>query len=115
MIKLEGSVYGLRTAPKAWFDKVAADLKKLGAKQHPHGPMCFMFFTKGGEVMGAIGVYVDDFLFIESELPEWKAMMKKIKALYSWGEHDYSEFILCGTQYRQNSDFSICLDQRGVC
>ena len=35
IIKLEGSVYGLRTAPKAWFARVVADLTKLGAKQHP--------------------------------------------------------------------------------
>ena len=35
VIKLEGSVYGLRTAPKAWFSKVATDLKKIGAVQHP--------------------------------------------------------------------------------
>ena len=28
VIKLEGSVYGLRTAPKAWFSKVATDLKR---------------------------------------------------------------------------------------
>ena len=30
LIKFEDSVYGLRTAPKAWFGKVAADFKNLG-------------------------------------------------------------------------------------
>ena len=63
--------------------------------------------------MGAIGVYVDGFLFVDSELPEWKTTMANIKSLYSWGKHDYSNFVLCATQCRQPSNFSITLYQRG--
>ena len=35
VIKFEGSVYGPRTAPMAWFARVVADLTRLAAKQHP--------------------------------------------------------------------------------
>ena len=43
IIKLEGSVDGLRTAPKAWLAKVVADLTRLGATQHPLDQCVFMF------------------------------------------------------------------------
>jgi hypothetical protein len=112
VIKLEGSVYGLRTAPKAWFAKVTTDLLSLGAVQHPLDQCVFIFFDKQGKLMGAIGVYVDDFLFAETDGSEWKSMMKKIKDKYTWGKHDYQNFILCGVQYRQDSDYSITMDQR---
>ena len=68
LIKLEGSVHGLRAAPKVWFQKVAADVKKLGAVQHPLGQGVFMFFPKATpgqhpQLLDAMGVYVSDFLF----------------------------------------------------
>ena len=65
-----------------------------------------------GKLLGAIGVYVDDFLFVESEDPAWKKIMTQIKGLYTWGKHDYKEFVLCGVGYKQLTDFSIVLDQR---
>ena len=86
VIKLEGSVYGLRTAPKAWFTRVAKDPKALGAKQHPLDQCVFMFYSPDNTMLGALGVYVDDFLFAESDHPEWTPMMSKVKALYSWGQ-----------------------------
>ena len=46
VIKLEGSVYGLRTATKAWLQKAATDLKSLGAIQHPLDQCVFMFYSK---------------------------------------------------------------------
>ena len=63
-------------------------------------------------MLGAIGVYVDDFLFAESNCPEWQKLMKRIKDNYQWGKHDYQEFVLCGVQYRQNSDYGVTMDQR---
>ena len=67
---MEGSVHGLRTAPKAWLAKVVAYLTRLGAKQHPLDQCVYMFYTETAEVAGANGVYIDDFLFVESKLPE---------------------------------------------
>ena len=55
---------------------------------------------------------MDDFQFIESADGEWKALVQNIKALYSWGKHDYAKFMLCGVQYLQHPDFSITMGQR---
>ena len=43
-IKLQCSVYGLRAAPKAWFQKVVVDLKRLGAVQHHLAQCVFILF-----------------------------------------------------------------------
>ena len=62
IIQFTGSVYGLRTAPKAWFQLVESDLtKKLHFRQHQLDPCVFMMYEKN-ELVGIIGVYVDDFL-----------------------------------------------------
>eukprot|EP00974_Lingulodinium_polyedra_P078648 7617409-Lingulodinium_polyedra.AAC.1 len=46
--------------------------------------------------IGALGVYVDDFLLVEPEDPEWEDLMKKTKGLYQRGKHDDYDFTLCG-------------------
>jgi hypothetical protein len=62
IIQFTGSVYGLRTAPKAWFQLVDSDLtKKLHFRQHQLDPCVFMRY-ENNELVGIIGVYVDDFL-----------------------------------------------------
>ena len=74
-----------------------------------------MFFSKDGSqrLLGAIGVYVDDFLFVESEDEGWKVIMRKNKwcILFRLG-HDYDSVVLCGVQYRQHPDWSVSMDQR---
>eukprot|EP00974_Lingulodinium_polyedra_P096779 9380361-Lingulodinium_polyedra.AAC.1 len=60
--------------------------------------MCSGTFRR---LTGALGVYVDDFLCVESEEPEWKVLTTKTKGLYTWGKHDYYDFTLCGVRYRQ--------------
>ena len=57
-------------------------------------------------LIGALVVYVDDCLFVESEDPEWKDLMTKIKGFYTWGKHDYYDFALCGVRYHQGHDWS---------
>eukprot|EP00974_Lingulodinium_polyedra_P034345 3303683-Lingulodinium_polyedra.AAC.1 len=57
--------------------------------------------TTPRRLIGALGVYVDDFLFVESEDPEWKDLMKNIKGLYQWGKHNYYDFTLRGVRCRQ--------------
>ena len=54
VIKLEGSVYGLITAPHAWFQKIAADLKGLGARQHPLDQCVFMLCTSDNKLLGTV-------------------------------------------------------------
>ena len=71
-----------------------------------------MFYTKSGGLAGAIGVYVDDFLFVESRLSDWAAIMKSVKALYSWGEAWILDFCAVWNAIQATTDYSATLDQR---
>ena len=51
----------------------------------PIDQCAFMFYTESGEVAGAIGVYVDDFLFVGGGGEVWSKIMASVKSLYSWG------------------------------
>ena len=61
VLTLMGSAYGLRTAPRNWYQRVKRDLQNLGWKVHLLGTCEFLLYLKG-EIIGICGVYVDDFL-----------------------------------------------------
>ena len=60
ILKLTGSVYGLRNAPRAWYKtSVRKDLEALGWRCHQLDQCVFLKYD-GGELVGMCGVYVDD-------------------------------------------------------
>ena len=58
--------------------------------------------SKRGELIGIIGVYVDDFLIAGDNNKEWVSIKNKMINLYSWGKWEKTEFSLCGVQYKQH-------------
>eukprot|EP00974_Lingulodinium_polyedra_P041948 4027387-Lingulodinium_polyedra.AAC.1 len=58
-------------------------------------------------LIGPLGVYVDRFLFVESDDPEWKALMNSVRILYAWGQHEYHDLALRGVRYRHPHDWTI--------
>ena len=61
ILKLTGSVYGLRNAPRAWYHRVRNDLEALGWRVHQLDQCVFLKYD-GDELIGVCGVYVDDFI-----------------------------------------------------
>ena len=61
ILKLTGSVYGLRNAPRAWYKRVRKDLEALGWRCHQLDQCVFLKYD-GEELVGICGVYVDDFI-----------------------------------------------------
>eukprot|EP00974_Lingulodinium_polyedra_P010297 989051-Lingulodinium_polyedra.AAC.1 len=45
LLKLEGSVYGFRTAPKVWGAMVAKDMQELGFVRHPLDQTVFVLYA----------------------------------------------------------------------
>ena len=58
--KLKRALYGLRTAPKAWFNELTVFLSSRGFKPCPDEPCIFINEDSGLIIF----FYVDDFLFI---------------------------------------------------
>ena len=53
IMKLEAAVYGLRNAPKAWYERLKGDLLRLGAKLHQLDTCMFQVFD-GDRLVGLI-------------------------------------------------------------
>ena len=72
ILKLTGSVYGLRNAPRAWYKRVKNDLESQGWRVHQLDQCVFLLYDKG-ELIGTCGVYVDDFIIAgKTNDPRWR-------------------------------------------
>ena len=84
MLKLETAEDGLRNVPRAWWKRVVRDLTETGWVQHQLDQYTFMFMN-GTELVGLIGVHVDDFLVAGcDDDPVLSAALSKLKGTFQW-------------------------------
>jgi len=61
--RLIHSLYGLRQAPKLWFEKLSSHLRSMGLRQSTTSPCIFTgVLIKGGPPV-YVGIYVDDIIY----------------------------------------------------
>jgi hypothetical protein len=60
------SLYGLKRAPKLWFDMLSSHLKTMGLKNSDNSPCLFMGTIIEGEPPIYVGIYVDDIIYFSS-------------------------------------------------
>ena len=51
ILRLLGSAYGLRTAPRSWYLRVKADLESLGWRMHQMEPCVFLSTMTKGKIL----------------------------------------------------------------
>jgi hypothetical protein len=61
--KLLHSLYGLRRAPKLWFDRLSKHLESMGLKSSPTSRCIFFGTLIEGEPPIYVGIYVDDIIY----------------------------------------------------
>ena len=64
--RLLRSLYGLKRAPRLWFEKLSSHLKSMGLKQSPTSPCIFMGTLIEGGPMIYVGIYVDDIIYFSA-------------------------------------------------
>ncbi len=105
-------MYGLRNAPRAWYQRVRRDLESQGWRAHQLDQCIFLLYEKD-ELIGTCGVYVDDFVLAgKTNDPRWRVAKENLKNLYKWGKWQTTSFTLCGVRYLQKSDYSVQMDQQ---
>jgi hypothetical protein len=57
------SLYGLRHAPKLWYEKLSSHLKSMGLKCSSNSPCLFIGTILEGEAPIYVGIYVDDIIY----------------------------------------------------
>jgi len=110
IIKLEGAVYGLRSARRAWFERIKKDLLKLGARHHQLDS-CF-FLIRGVQVRRTCRSLVDDCLMCGAPTSKtWKNFLDESKKTHTWSPWETRDFMFTGTHIQQNDDGTIQLTQ----
>ena len=105
MWKLVKSLYGLRSAPKAWWETLTDVLKQLGFTQCKYDRAMFVLRTESSEgvrIHGIIHIHVDDLLFAGDEAFEskWTQLKEKIK----FGDEKAGSFTHLGIELIQDID-----------
>ena len=108
---LEKSLYGLRRAPKHWYDKMSSSLKAMGLRPSASDPCLFIGVPSSpdhpaspGDKPIQVGIYVDDFVYyseddaVESRFESILKDQFKIDFMgtvnwflgthFEWAEHD---------------------------
>ena len=112
VLKLETAVDGLRNAPRAWWKRVVRDFTDTGWVQHQLDQSTFMFMN-GSELVGLIGVYVDDFLVAGSDDdPIFSDALLKRKGTFLWRTWNEDNFTLIGIEIELLSDGGFHLRQQ---
>ena len=100
-------MYGLRNAPRAWWKRVVRDLTETGWVQHQLD-QCTLKQRNGTELVGLIGVYVDDFLVAGCEDdPIFSAALSKLKGTIQWRMWNEDNFALTGIEIETLPDGGI--------
>jgi hypothetical protein len=64
--RLLRSLYGLKRAPKLWFEMLCSHLKAMGLKNSDTSPCLFMGTLIDGEPPIYVGIYVDDIIYFST-------------------------------------------------
>ena len=110
-LRVSKAFYGLCHAPRAWYEDVAATLQR-GSWKKMISDGCLFTLHDGPTLVGIAGIHVDDFLIGGREgNPVFEKAMKELESAYRWGKWQHKEFTFAGSRIRQESDFSIYVDQ----
>jgi hypothetical protein len=81
--RLLRSLYGLRRAPKLWFEKLSTHLHSMGLVSSPNSPCLFMGSLIPGQPPICIGIYVDDIIYFSTSDVVEKDFEHKLSSLGS--------------------------------
>jgi len=65
-LKLLRLLYGLKGAPKLWFEMLSSHLTAMGLKNSDHSPCLFTGVLVPGEPLIYVGIYVDDIIYFSA-------------------------------------------------
>jgi hypothetical protein len=81
--RLIRSWYGLRRAPKLWFEKLSGHLKSMGLHSSQNSPCLFVGTLIDGEAPIFVGIYVDDIIYFSPSDAVKKKFEEQLSALGS--------------------------------
>jgi len=108
-LKMNKSIYGLKQAPKAWYDVLNKSLISMGFKPLQNEPCIFIFTRQNGDKY-FLFLYVDDTLIAGKEKSFIDSLVKMIQAKHSIKILGEPKFIL-GLKLTRCNNGNILIDQ----
>jgi hypothetical protein len=112
--RLLRSLYGLKRAPKLWYEMLSSHLKSMGLKQSELSPCIFTGVLIAGEPPIFVGIYVDDIIYfscsdsVEMKFEELLSTLGSVDFMgqvglflgteFSWQEHPDGHLTVVLTQ-----------------
>ena len=107
--RLEKCLYGLCDASKMWYTRIKTSLLRLGFEISKLDPAVFYYKNKKNEIIGLVGVHVDDFIHCGSDSFN-KYVILPLMEEFKVGKNEKGSFMYTGFKITQDSD-GIVLDQ----
>ncbi|KXZ53494.1 hypothetical protein GPECTOR_7g944 [Gonium pectorale] len=89
---LRKSLYGLRQAPRAWYERLRRELESMGFKSSAADPALFMKEENGNHVY--LLVYVDDLLIAAKHLSTVRQIKSRLKSVFDVRHMEEARFFL---------------------
>jgi hypothetical protein len=107
--KLKKCLYGLRDASRQFYIKVKGQLVSLDFIPSDLDPGIFYLHDKDGNLVGLIGIHVDDFIHAGNEMFTL-SIIPKVMEIFNVGKNEKGTFMYTGYKIVQ-TDQGITLDQ----
>ena len=113
LLKIVKGAYGLREAPRLWYLKARDTLLDAGFEEMQTARACFVLHDRKESEpvnVGMLVLHVDDACYA-GEGPMFEKAMEHIRSKFTIGKEEHGEFTFLGRRVKQNSDFSVEIDQ----
>ena len=109
--KLKRCIYGLNDAPRAWYNKVKAEMIQSGAEVSKYDNSLFMWHNENDDLIGVLVTHVDDFTFAGTSAWETN-VIGNLKNKFKISAYHKESFKYIGLSVEQTVD-EIKLSQYG--
>ena len=108
--RLKRTIYGLKDAPRSWYEKVRSVMLELGATISKYDQALFLWHDSCRELKGILACHVDDFSLCGDQWFQCN-VVQKVKLRFKVGAHSAGTFKYLGlTVYQSNTGVSISQD-----
>ena len=108
--KLKKSMYGLRSAPKAWWNTLSTSLVNEFHFHQCANDQAAFTLVRDGVSVGVITLHVDDLLVAGNQ--EFFAILEKLKKRFEFGSVRSDKFVHTGLEIARQADGSVCMSQQ---
>ena len=107
VVKVLKGVYGLRQAPRLWYERLAEEIRALGFRQMKLERTLYVLDDPAhpGRPMAIVGTHVDDLLCACTD--KGFAVLRQLERPFVIKTWDWDHFTYCGRQVQQMPDMEV--------